>query len=108
MDLLAYPVRFADGRARVVDSLADAGITQQIALLCKVRRGERVLVPAFGVPDPTFRAGVDLVEINAGLALFGPDVQVEINRLEADATGQLVELTWVGADAAQASEPVPA
>lgn len=99
MELLAWPVRFAGGRARTIDGDTDAGVSQRIELLCKVRRGERPLVPAFGIPDPAFRAGVDLVEINAGLALFGPaGVQVAVVDVDQrSATSQRVELAWSAA-----------
>lgn len=99
MELLAWPVRFVGGRARTIDGDTDAGVTQRIELLCKVRRGERPLVPAFGIPDPAFRAGVDLVEINAGLALFGPDgVQVALTSVDVrSASSARVELAWAAA-----------
>lgn len=101
MDLLASPVRFQAGRALTVDRDTDAGIAQRLELLCKVRRGERVLAPAFGIPDPTFRDGVDIVEINAGLALFGPNVQAVVQRLERPSSGELrVTLGWAPADVA--------
>lgn len=105
MQLLAWPVRFVAGRAQTIDTDTDAGVAQQLALLCKVRRGERDLAPAFGIPDPTFRGGVDVVEINAALRLFGPDVQVDVARLvQRDSLSQVVELAW--SDVAAAGAPV--
>lgn len=104
MDLLAWPVRFVGGRALVVDRDTDAGVSQRIALLCKTRRGERPLVPAFGIPDPAFRDGIDVVEINAGLALFGPDVTVDVVGVEQTGPAAArVELAWASADTLAAS-----
>lgn len=40
------------------------------------RPGERPLVPGFGMVDPTF-AGFDASALAAGLALWGPPVQLE-------------------------------
>lgn len=45
-------------------------------MLALTRLGERPLVPAFGMPDPTF-AGFESSALAAGVALFGPPVQLE-------------------------------
>lgn len=90
--VLAHPFRVAGSRIAVVDDASDAGLAQEIAVLVGTRRstgggpGERPLVPAYGVADPTFQ-GLDLAEINAGLSLYGP-AGLLVTDLEVDVVDQ--------------------
>lgn len=72
MDVLAHPFRLdpTGSAATVLDGAEDAN-TQAVAILAMTRKGERVLVPTFGISDPAY-AEVDVAELNAGLATFGP------------------------------------
>lgn len=99
MDLLVYPLRFAGGRIPVVDDGTEQGITQQLRILVGTRRGERVLAPQFGITDPAFRAGIDPVDVQAGVELYGPaGVRVDV-QARVTATAQTALLTWTRADA---------
>lgn len=95
MRLLAHPFRLAgDGTAATVEQGSDAATAQALGALVATVRGERDDVPAFGVTDPTFGA-LDLAEVIAGVALFGP--AVEITGLTSDYVDdqtQRVVLTW--------------
>ena len=73
MDVLSHPFRLGpDGSAvTVLDGGPDAN-AEAVAVLAMTRKGERVLVPSFGITDPAF-AEVDPAELNAGLATFGPE-----------------------------------
>lgn len=94
MQILAHPFRLVAGRIATVDAGTDEAITQGIAVLVTTRRGERTMVPAFGITDPAFR-GIDVAEINAGLAMFGPPVSVTaVDARQADATSLLLTLSW--------------
>ena len=74
--ILSIPFRFGgDGTAQVVEQHSDEGIAQQIGVLILTRQGTRELVPGFGVHDPTW-SDLDLVEVNAGLSIFGPPARV--------------------------------
>lgn len=81
-EILSIPFRFGpDGRAATVEQDSTDGVAEQIAVLILTHAGERVLVPSFGIADPTW-AGLDLVEINAGLQRFGPPARVTQVRSE--------------------------
>ena len=76
VDLLAHPFTIGANRSAVtVLDGSDEANTQGIAVLALTRKGERVLVPTFGVTDPVFDE-LDVAELNVGLATFGPDVTV--------------------------------
>jgi hypothetical protein len=75
--LLSHPFRILpSGRAATVEQGSDEAHAEQLAVLLLTRRGERDLVPGFGVSDPVF-AGFDPAEIAAGVSAYGPPVQIE-------------------------------
>jgi hypothetical protein len=69
--VFAHPFSIVGGHIATVESESDQGQAQEIAVLCSTRRGERALVPDYGISDPV-GVGVDLAEINAGLTVYGP------------------------------------
>ena len=71
-DVIAHPFRLAGTSVATVDDETDAGARQEIAVLATTPLGERDMVPEYGLSDPTFRDGIDVPELNAGLATFGP------------------------------------
>jgi hypothetical protein len=78
-DRLSFPLRLdANGRLVTVDVGTDAADAEGVAQLINTERGERELVPDYGVTDAAFRGAqpVDVAEVNAGLDLFGPPVRV--------------------------------
>lgn len=75
--ILSHPFRLtADGRVALVEQASPTADAEQIAVLALTRLGERPLVPGFGMTDPTF-AGFERTALAAGLALWGPPVQIE-------------------------------
>lgn len=76
MDLLSHPFRLAaDGSVATVEDDTDEAKLEAVAVLVLTHKGERDLVPGYGMTDPTF-SDVDLAELNLGLADYGPDVTV--------------------------------
>lgn len=73
---MAFPFRLApNGSVATVEDGSTAADEQAVAVLALTRRGERELVPGFGTSDPVFSA-LDVAELNAQLAIFGPPVRV--------------------------------
>lgn len=71
--ILSHPFRLAGGRIAVVEQFSDQANAEQLAVLLLTRRGERPLVPTFGVADPTFDA-LDVGDVLTGIEAFGPEV----------------------------------
>lgn len=75
MDLLAHPFRAGpDGSIVTVEQDTDEDLAQELAITLLTRRGERPLVPDFGITDPAYR-NLDLAELNVTLADFGPPIK---------------------------------
>lgn len=71
--ILSVPFRFLpDGRAATVEQHSTAGRAEQIGVLILTERGEHPLAPGYGYTDPTWRRGLNSVELNAQLAVYGP------------------------------------
>lgn len=64
-----------NGRVVTADEAADGLIEARLACLLSTRPGEHPLAPGFGTPDPTFD-GYDAADIRAGVAQFGPAVDI--------------------------------
>lgn len=76
VDLLSQPFRLRpDGMVATVVDGTDEAAGEAIATLVRTRRGERELVPEFGITDPAF-GSVSADELNAALAAFGPALRV--------------------------------
>lgn len=73
MDVLSHPFRLTPTGevATVLDGSTQAN-AEALTVLVSTRIGERVLVPGFGITDPTFGT-VDAAEVNAGVGVYGPD-----------------------------------
>lgn len=93
--LLSHPFRLgADGAVVTVEQGSDQAVAQEIGALIATIRGERQAVPAFGISDPVF-SSVDLAEVTAGLALFGPLVDVTgLDVTYPDSTTERVVVSW--------------
>lgn len=71
--VLSHPFRLTPtGVAATVLDGSSVANGEAIAVLALTRRGERTLVPTFGVTDPAFD-DLDPAELNAGLTTFGPE-----------------------------------
>lgn len=74
--LIAYPFRLsAAGDVVTVEEGTDEQHAQEIAVGVLTRRGERPLVPDFGIADPVF-VGFDEEALLLQIDLFGPPVEV--------------------------------
>lgn len=74
--LIAHPFRLGnDGRVQTHEQDSDAYIAERIALVLGCRPGERPLVPAFGVPDPTF-SELSLVSVQNQMVIFNIPAQI--------------------------------
>ena len=79
MFTMSHPFRLApSGRVAVVEQGSPDHDVELVAALVSTRKGERELVPDFGVTDPTFGA-LERAEVTTGLKLFGPEVRVSIS-----------------------------
>lgn len=97
MRLLAHPFRLeANGSAATVEDDTDEAHAQAIAILALTRRGERALVPGFGLTDPLFDR-VALADLNLGLTDYGPAVRVTaLDTTYPDDRTEQVVLTYTG------------
>lgn len=93
--LIAYPFTITPGgRVATVDHDTSVARGQQLAVLVATNIGERVLVPAFGIPDPAFR-GVNVEDVRAGVELFGPPVDVTaVTAAAVEAGSQKVRISF--------------
>lgn len=76
MDLLSHPFRLkTNGAVATVEDGTERAQVEAIAVLVLTHKGERDLVPGYGITDPVFDK-VGLAEVNLGLLDYGPDVRV--------------------------------
>lgn len=74
--VLSHPFRIGpSGACATVEEDTEPAHTEAVAVVCLTRKGERPLVPSFGVLDPVFDE-LDLAEVNAVLATHGPAITV--------------------------------
>lgn len=76
VDLISHPFRVVGGSIATVPQGSDDSTAEQLAVLVLTRRGERQMVPLFGVNDPAFQT-YDQADIQLGIDLFGPEVELE-------------------------------
>lgn len=95
MRLISYPFRLSpNGSAATVEDGSDDATAELLAVLVLTRRGERDLVPDFGVPDPAFGT-LDLNDVAASVAMFGPEVSLEAVRVSYPTpTTQEVDISY--------------
>ena len=76
MRIFSYPFRLTqNGSIATVEQNSSTAAAEQIAMLVLTEKGERQMVPAFGITDPTF-SGIDPSELALGLSIYGPDVSI--------------------------------
>lgn len=72
MRLLSYPFRItAAGDVATVEDGTEDAAAEDLAVLILTRKGERTLVPDYGITDPTFQS-LNLAEVAVGVADYGP------------------------------------
>lgn len=72
---LVIPFEIDGTRAKTVDEASLDEVTQNVDVIVRTRRGERLMVPEFGIEDPTFRLSQgtpDTGELAAAVALWEP------------------------------------
>lgn len=99
VDVLAHPFHLDGDVIAVVDDASDAGIAQEIAMLLATHKGERQLVPDYGITDPVFDQP-DVAEINAAIATYGPEglVVTDLDVEPVDGNRQRVVLHYTTAE----------
>ena len=95
MDLLSHPFRLEpSGDVATVEDDTDEAYAEGIAVLALTRRGERVLVPGFGITDPLFDR-VALADLNIGLTDYGPPVRItDVTTVPVSDVAERVVLTY--------------
>lgn len=93
--ILSHPFRvLTNGQVATVEQDTEAADAEQIAALALTVRGERELVPAFGLTDPTLN-GIVAAELVAGIGRFGPPVRIEsVTTTTVDELTELVEVRF--------------
>lgn len=99
MDLLSHPFRLeSNGDVATVEDGTDAAHAECLAVLALTRRGERTMVPEFGLPDPVFDE-VTIADLNVGLLDYGPPIEVtDLEVTEVTETVQRVTVTFDDAE----------
>lgn len=93
--ILSHPLRLGPGGGlATVEQGSEQSLAEQLAVFLLTKKEERALVPAFGVRDPTFHE-LDQEEVNLGLSVFGPPVQVSAIEANIKADGSAeVKVTY--------------
>lgn len=82
--VLSYPFRLStDGGLATVDQDSDQADTEEVAMVLLTVRGERALVPGFGIEDPAF-GGLRAPEVIAAVTRWVPGVTVTDVAVSAD------------------------
>lgn len=74
----AFPFTI-DGSAAVVSQDSAAELQQNVVVLVLTEVGERLEVPEFGIPDPTFRTEVDTASIVEAAEMWDERARVFVN-----------------------------
>lgn len=76
MRLFSYPFRITpNGSIATVEQYSSQYTAEQIAMITLTEKGERQLIPNFGLVDPTF-LGVNVGDLSLQVSLYGPDVSI--------------------------------
>lgn len=92
---MSHPFRLLpNGAVATVDEDTEAGDGEGLTHIALTLRGERPLVPDFGITDPTF-TGINPGDIAATAAVYGPDVEiVGVDVSWASETEQVVDISF--------------
>lgn len=96
MRLLSYPFRLTPaGDVATVEQGTEDEAAEALAVLILTRKGERPLVPDYGVSDPVAQ-GLNLAEIAAGVLDYGPPGVVidDVSVTHPTDTLERIELTF--------------
>jgi len=72
VDVISHPFRFSrTGEVVTLEDETTAANREGVLVTALTGKGERPMVPDFGIEDPPF-SEVDMVELDACCALYGP------------------------------------
>jgi len=90
---MSYPFRLAlDGGIATVDQNAEQADIEEVAVLLLTVRGERALVPAYGIEDPAF-VGIRAPEVVAACTRWTPLVVTGVDVSTDGPTTQRAKVT---------------
>lgn len=95
---LAFPFTIGeDGTAEVVEQDSLDEVAQCVQVLLSTPQGSRVVVPSYGVPDPTF-VGLDEATVEQAVSDWEPraEVAVSIGQPPANAVSVTVAVATQG------------
>lgn len=85
---LAWPLRLANGTLATVEQDTLTDVTQCVNVLLHTPRGARVLLPDYGIEDPTFTDGLDLDEVLEQVADYEERADVTVLELVDSDSGE--------------------
>jgi hypothetical protein len=74
----AIPFRLDGDRFATVEDGSEDEVRQNVAVLVSTRVGTRLVVPNFGIPDPTFTTGGDANDILNAADIFEPRAALDV------------------------------
>jgi hypothetical protein len=87
--MLAFPFHVTPGgRLATVEQDTPQADAQLLEALLLTRIGERPLLPGFGIADPLY-GFIDRTSIEAGVAAFGPPIDIDAITVEPSDTGHV-------------------
>lgn len=84
-----WPMSIEDGRLAVVEQDTLTEVVQCVNVLLHTQRGDRVLLPDFGIDDPTFADGIDVDQVIDQAATYEDRAHVEWVDTVADDPSQI-------------------
>lgn len=97
--LISHPFRLTPaGSVATHEDGTEAYYAERLALLILTQPGERVLVPSFGLRDPTYDT-IDEAMLTGQIELFGPEVtltNVDVRAISDTLTEVVVEFDMAG------------
>ena len=96
---LAVPFRVEHGRAVTVEEDTLDEVKQNVIVVLDSRQGERLMVPTFGLEDPTFRLAqeaIDETEILSAVEDFEPRAVLDFSDAYLTDDGEITGSIIVG------------
>lgn len=75
--IYAWPMRVTAGRLVTIDARSAEAQRQHVAVLLTTRPGERVVVPAYGTPDPVGVRDYDVQAVEAAADRWCPEARID-------------------------------
>lgn len=91
----ALPFRLAGARFAVIEQDTDDEVLQSVEVIVRTRLGERIEVPDFGIPDPTFGTNFDSGALRSHIARWEPRANTSVAS-SPDSLDELIRRVSVG------------